>query len=71
MKKLLLTVESITYAMKTRKLLGASGIRSEVVKVDSTDTGCTHAVEIAYGDLMSATRILRDHGIYFNVKTDL
>ena len=71
MKKLLLTVESLTYALKSRKLLSAEGINATVVKIDSSDSGCTHALEIRYDELMSATRILGERGIYFRVKNAL
>ena len=69
MKKILLTVESVTYAIKSRKLLNSEGICAYVIKNDGAKgEGCRYGVEIAYEDMMNAAKIMREHGIKYTVK---
>ena len=67
LKKLTLRVGSVTYAIKVKNLLKRSGIDCAVVKVDASDAGCTHGVEIGDGALHSAASILRSAGIKYTV----
>ena len=64
-----LTVGSVTYAMKARKLLLRGGIRSKLVKVngDNMSMGCNHGLEIDKDDFYSAAVILKENRIAFSV----
>ena len=68
MKKMTITVGSITYAIKLRKLLAKEGIEARHVKVDNTDSGagCSHGVEINEDDLYRAVYIMRDNQIEYS-----
>lgn len=69
MKKITVTVGSVTYAIKLRKLLLREGIASRLVKVDNTEdkTGCSHGVEISGEDFYKAVVIMRENGIDYSV----
>ena len=69
MNKTILAVETVTYAMKARKLLLRCGIQSKLIKTDSQDsgTGCRHGLEISNKDYFEAVKILGDGGIRFSV----
>ena len=70
MKKITVTVGSVTYAIKLRKLLVKNGIGSRLVKLDNTvdGKGCTHGVEISENDLYRTVFILRENGIAYKLK---
>lgn len=61
----IITVESVTIAMKLRRLLVRSGIKSKLVKV--VKNGCLHGVEINSIDFYNAIMIIREHGIEYSV----
>ena len=65
----IVTVGTVTYAMKARKLLNRNGIRSKLVKLDSSKTanGCTYGIEFPANDLYSAVCVLREAGISYNL----
>ncbi len=69
MNMTILTVGSVTYAIKARKLLRRDGIQSESVKLDDTKTkaGCTHGIKIATEDFYHAASVLKENGIPFSV----
>ena len=68
LKSIIVTVGTVTYAIKLRRLLLRAGIRSKLVKVDSTDSsGCTHGVQIAEGDYYSAVVVMQNGGIQYKV----
>ena len=47
MKITTITVGSVTYAIKTKKILSGMGIKSKLIKVDSSksNNGCEYGVE--------------------------
>lgn len=69
MNKTTITVGSVTYAIKLRKLLIKAGIGSRLVKVDNTslNKGCSHGVEILDSDFYQAIVIMKDNGIEYSV----
>ena len=69
MNKTIVTVETVTYAMKARKLLLRSGIQSKLIKTDSQDSvsGCRHGLEISSSDYFETVKILGENGIKFSV----
>ena len=63
-----ITVGSVTYAIKLRKLFAREGIESELIKVTvKREGGCTHAVRINRSDLFRAVVIMREKGIEYSV----
>lgn len=68
MNKIIITLGSVTYAIKLRKLLAREDIESELVKVNTKETnGCTHGVKINQSDLLRAVVIMREKGIEYSV----
>ncbi len=73
MNKTIITVSSVTYAMKLKKQLERSGVFSEVIKVDSrrTDKGCTYGVRLDSRYIYDAVNVLKKYGINYSVITDI
>ncbi len=67
LKKIIITVGAVTYAVKARRLLKAAGVESRLVKVspERTHSGCTHGIEINELDLFAVAGILRKGGISY------
>ncbi|MBP3592659.1 MAG: DUF3343 domain-containing protein [Clostridia bacterium] len=62
-----LTVDSVTYAIKARKVLSAIGIHASVKKVNATATGrgCRYGIFIERRHLFSAMAELKQKNIAF------
>ncbi len=73
MNKTIITVSSVTYAIKVKNQLQRSGISSEVIKVDSSKTknGCTYGIRLHASALYNAINILKKYGINYSVTTDI
>ena len=69
MNDIIITVGSVTFAIKTRRLLLRHGIQSRLVKTDTrfTENGCTHGVKLNKEDYLSAVVILKENGISHSV----
>ena len=69
LSKTIITVGSVTYALKLRKLLSRKGIFSRLVKIDNTkeNMGCTHGVEINNKDFLEAVIILKMNNLEYQV----
>ena len=69
LNKTTITVGSVTYAMKARRLLSRMGIQSKLVKIDAgkTVSGCTHGLEFASAELYTVVMGLKKEGINFTV----
>ena len=69
LNSIIVTVGTVTYAIKLRKLLLREGIRSKLVKVDSSKNkgGCTHGVEVENRDFYRTVSILKNNGIAYSV----
>ena len=69
MNKTIVTVGTVTYAIKLKKLLLRAGIRSELVKVSAVgdDAGCVHGVSISDKDFYSAVVVMKEHGVKYTV----
>ena len=69
MNNVTVTVGTVTYAIKLRKLLSRAGIRSRLVKVEGNESaGCTHGVEIAREDFLNTIYIMKENGIPYSIK---
>ena len=66
MNNVIITVGSVTYAIKLKKLLAREGIKSSLVKKESAN-GCTHGVELAEADFLAAVVVIRENGIEYTV----
>ncbi|MBQ8303129.1 MAG: DUF3343 domain-containing protein [Clostridia bacterium] len=70
MNKILVTVSTVTYAIKLRKLLLRDGIRSRLVKINSAE-GCTHGVEISRTDFYRVVCIMKENNIEYKVENSV
>ena len=72
LNKTTITVGSVTYAIKVRKLLSRMNVQSKLVKVDASKTvgGCTHGLEFASADYYSVVMELKKAGIKYTVYRD-
>ena len=66
----IITVGSVTYAIKVRRLLERSGIKSNLIKADSIQStnGCTYGIKIHASQFYDAVAILKKHGIIYSVQ---
>ena len=63
-----LTVGSITYAIKARRLLLHAGIRARTIKLVSEDVGgCAHGIVIPSSRFFDAVVILKENGISYSL----
>ena len=69
LKTIIISVETVTNAIKARKHLNASGIRAKLVKLSPSlsEKGCTHGLEIENNDTYSAVHILKGLGINYKI----
>ena len=72
MKKIIITVGSVTYAIKLKRILAKAKIISRLVKVSQGDLsgGCIHGVELSERDFYQAVVIMRDNNISYSVYND-
>ena len=64
-----ITVGSVTYAIKVRKLLERNGINAMLVKVESSksERGCTYGITVNSEKLYDAVSGLKNNGIEYSV----
>ena len=64
-----ITVGSVTYAIKVRKLLERRGIRSRLIKVNAsaTERGCTYGINIDSAEFYATVAILKSSGIEYSL----
>ena len=69
LNNIIVTVGSVTYAIKLRRLLSREGIRSKLVKVDKagTQNGCTHGIELGRSDFYRAVVIMKENNVVYSV----
>jgi hypothetical protein len=69
LKKAIIAIGSVTNAIRSRKLLSKSNIRSKLVKLDAskTITGCTYGLEVSERDLYSIFSLLRNEEIAYSL----
>ncbi len=65
----IITVGSVTYALKVKKLLQHMRIKSKLIKVDSSRTkrGCEYGVEFPSRFFLDVVSELKRNGIYYAV----
>ena len=69
LKKSIVTVKTVTIGQKGRKALAKHGIKSNIVKIDSSNSeyGCSYGLEIPEKDFYEAIQILRSNNIEYGV----
>ena len=69
MNKTTITVGSVTYAIKARKVLQRMRIHSKLVKTDASRSsgGCTYGIEFNTEDFYNAVMGLRNAGISYQL----
>jgi len=68
LKTTLLTVESVTQAVRAKRLLARHGLRAKLVKNNSINRGCVYTLEIRAADLLFAASLLRAEGISYTAE---
>ena len=69
MNKIIVTVSTVTLAIKLRKLLLRDGIRSRLVKLNGTH-GCVHGIEIYRTDFYRTVFIMKENDIAYKVENN-
>ena len=69
LKKIILTVGTVTHAIKAKKLLSAIGVSAELIKVDASlsEMGCNFGIKIPYNQFYDAVGELRKRNVYYSV----
>ena len=68
MNTTIITVGTVTYALKAKKLLEREGVNASLVKLDSSEDGCTHGIKIYESNLYDSIAILKKMGIDYQVR---
>ena len=66
---MILTVGTITIAIKARKLLSRSGINSKLIKINPKNAGlgCVYGLQISASDFYNAVVELKNNGIEYSL----
>lgn len=69
MKTIIFTVGAVTYAIKARRLLTKTGIRSKLVKLNAERTagGCIYGIEVSDKDYYSTIAVLKEAQIGYTI----
>ncbi len=69
MRTTVVTVGSVTYAIKAKKLLTREGLTAKLVKTDASKTahGCAYGIEFPTKDFYTAVSVLRSAGVYYTL----
>jgi len=67
-----ITVGSVTYAIKVKKILQGIGIKSKLIKVDSSKTanGCEYGVEFPSALFLDVVSELKKHKINYSLYSE-
>ena len=68
MNKVTIALESPTRAIRVKNLLIKSGIEAKIKKLDNSEHGCTHGVEISDEDLIETISILRSNNVHYSIR---
>ncbi len=72
MKQTTITVGSVTYALKARKTLLGIGIKSKLIKVDSSlkNVGCEYGIEFPSAYFLDAVAELKKQKINYSLYSE-
>lgn len=64
----ILTVPTVTLALKVKKALSKRGIESQIIKIDASvyNVGCSYGIEFSSKEFYTAISIVKDMGITYN-----
>ena len=65
MEQCILTLGTVTRAIRARKLLAAAGIAARLIKQTEGAQGCAYGLELAAADMTGAMRLLEEAGVEF------
>ena len=67
-----ITVGSVTYAIKVKKILERAGIRCKLIKVNASNInkGCNYGINVAASHFYDVIVILKNNGIVYSVYTE-
>lgn len=68
MSKTVFVLDSVSYAIKLRRLLSRENIKSDLVKFVTHEHGCTHGVEVSGLDFYRVIVILKENNISYRIK---
>ena len=73
MNTIIITVSSVTYAIKAKRLLERERIKATLIKSSSSKSneGCTYGVKIDSNYLYDAVAILKNKGIQYSVSSSI
>ncbi|MBO7196899.1 MAG: DUF3343 domain-containing protein [Clostridia bacterium] len=69
MNKTVFLLDSVSYAIKLRRLLSRENIKSTLVKVVTSAHGCSHGVEVSDNDFYRVIVILKDNDMPYRIET--
>lgn len=71
MIKTIISLKSITYAVKARRIFERNGISCRLVKLEENSSyeGCTHGLKINNKDFLNAIMLLKEHSIDYKIYT--
>ena len=72
MKTIIITLGSMTLAIKAKKLLSKNGINAKLVKpvASQTSNGCSYGIEVGPNDFYSSIVILKSKNMEYSVHKD-
>ena len=64
-----ITVGSVTYAVKARRLLARGGIKARLIKLSPSESagGCAHGLVISSARFFDAVVILKENGVPYSL----
>ena len=65
MQVAIVSLKTLTYAQKTKRLLKDKGISAKLIKLSGTDSGCTYGVEFDKAYFYDVLALLRQNGISY------
>ena len=62
----IITIPTLTMALKSKKILSKSGMQARVIKLDSSKNGCTYGLEFDDRYFYDVIALLRQNDIEYN-----
>ena len=68
MQKVIATLKTLTYAQKAKRILLKSGISSNIVKLNASDSkGCAYGVEFDIKSHLEVIKLLRENNLEYGM----
>ena len=62
----IITIPTLTMALKAKKILSKNGIQARIIKLDSSKSGCTYGLEFSEGCFYDVIALLRQNEIEYS-----